>query len=78
MWKELIEPGNPGLVLHDSGGFEAGGTAAVEELLKFIEFRRKKTDQNEMLHCIWLVDCLALVYDADGPSGTALAAKNHG
>ncbi|KAL8827264.1 MAG: hypothetical protein Q9170_007079 [Blastenia crenularia] len=54
VWKEITFPGqNEQIILHDSGGFEAGGTGELEEIKKFIKDRVKRTTLGEQLHCIW-------------------------
>ncbi|KAL8747748.1 MAG: hypothetical protein Q9190_000406 [Brigantiaea leucoxantha] len=54
VWNEITFPGqNEEIILHDSGGFEAGDTAGLDEIRKFIKSRLKSTTLAEQLHCIW-------------------------
>ena len=54
VWKEITFPGqNENIILHDSGGFEAGDVDGLEEIRKFIKDRLTKTTFADRLHCIW-------------------------
>ncbi|MCJ1387849.1 hypothetical protein MMC18_000692 [Xylographa bjoerkii] len=54
VWEEITFPGqNENLILHDSGGFEAGSELAMQEIKKFIESRKKESKMADQLHCIW-------------------------
>lgn len=48
-----FEGANENLILHDSGGFEAGDLGCIEEITKFIDFRRGQPRLADQLHCIW-------------------------
>jgi hypothetical protein len=57
VWSPITFPGaNENLILHDSGGFEAGDESCVEEVTKFISTMKKKPRLADQLHCIWYVD----------------------
>ncbi|KAI9847553.1 MAG: hypothetical protein M1838_000829 [Thelocarpon superellum] len=45
--------GNENIILHDSGGFEAGDQDALEEIQTFIRHRRGQPRLADQLHCIW-------------------------
>ncbi|KAM0426009.1 hypothetical protein ACHAPT_008638 [Fusarium lateritium] len=54
VWHPITFPGeNENLVLHDSGGFEAGDLKCVDEIHAFIKHRREQHDLADQLHCIW-------------------------
>ncbi|KAH7253079.1 hypothetical protein NW759_013706 [Fusarium solani] len=54
VWHPITFPGeNENLVLHDSGGFEAGDLKCVDEIHKFIKHRREQPNLADQLHCIW-------------------------
>ena len=56
MWQEALSSGqNKNIILHDSGGFEAGGEEALEEIKAFIRHRRAQPNLVDQLHCIWYV-----------------------
>ena len=44
---------NDNLILHDSGGFEAGSMAAMKEVDEFVKARKKQPKLADQLHCIW-------------------------
>lgn len=52
---EIIHPDRPDLVLHDSGGFEAGDTSHFQAVEKFVKVKAKasRTNLEERLHVIW-------------------------
>ncbi|KAM5341869.1 hypothetical protein ACJ41O_014900 [Fusarium nematophilum] len=54
VWHPITFPGeNENLVLHDSGGFEAGDLKCVDEIHSFIKYRRQQPNLADQLHCIW-------------------------
>ncbi|KAF4450003.1 hypothetical protein F53441_6787 [Fusarium austroafricanum] len=54
VWQPITFPGeNENLVLHDSGGFEAGDLKCVDEINSFIKYRRQQPNLADQLHCIW-------------------------
>jgi hypothetical protein len=54
VWNEITFPGkNEDIILHDSGGFEAGGTDGMEEIKRFIKDRMSQAKLADQLHCIW-------------------------
>lgn len=54
VWEEITFPGqNENLILHDSGGFEAGSEKAMQEIKSFIDFRKSQVNLTDQLHCIW-------------------------
>jgi len=56
VWNEITFPGeNEDIILHDSGGFEAGNETGFEEIKKFIHSRLSAVDIADQLHCIWRV-----------------------
>jgi hypothetical protein len=46
-------PDRPDLIIHDSGGFEAGGTVEFEDVKKFVTERSAATEIKDRLHVIW-------------------------
>jgi hypothetical protein len=44
---------NRALIIHDSGGFEAGESNTLQMVMDFIEFRGNQDSLAEQLHCIW-------------------------
>ncbi|GAB1318542.1 hypothetical protein MFIFM68171_08752 [Madurella fahalii] len=54
IWHPITFEGtNENLILHDSGGFEAGDMGCVNEITKFINFRKTQHRLADQLHCIW-------------------------
>ncbi|KAF4634398.1 hypothetical protein G7Y89_g3713 [Cudoniella acicularis] len=54
VWNEITFPGqNEDIILHDSGGFEAGNEAGFEEIQRFIESKLSASQLPDQLHCIW-------------------------
>ncbi|MCJ1431669.1 hypothetical protein MMC27_001024 [Xylographa pallens] len=52
VWEETTFPGqNDNLILHDSGGFEAGSELAMQEIKKFVESRKKEPKMADQ-YCI--------------------------
>jgi hypothetical protein len=50
---ELVFQSNRGFIFHDSRGFEAGGTAELDTVKRFILERSKLRDLSHQLHVIW-------------------------
>jgi hypothetical protein len=50
---EIRYEGRNDLVVHDSGGFEAGSKEQLRCVEEFLEKRSSQTDLNERLHAIW-------------------------
>jgi hypothetical protein len=46
---------NRALIIHDSGGFEAGEDGTLRDVEVFIDYRGNQTSLAEQLHCIWCV-----------------------
>ncbi|KAK6081937.1 hypothetical protein SCUP515_02716 [Seiridium cupressi] len=44
---------HPGIIVHDSEGFQAGGTQEVKAFTKFLEKRSGRVPSEEKLHAIW-------------------------
>ena len=44
---------NRALIIHDSGGFEAGENGTLETVMAFIKDRSEQGRLSEQLHCIW-------------------------
>jgi len=59
---ELIFQNNPGLVFHDSQGFESGSAEGLETVRTFISKRAKRKTAKNKLHAIWF--CLPTDQDA--------------
>ncbi|KAK4161487.1 hypothetical protein QBC43DRAFT_372232 [Cladorrhinum sp. PSN259] len=54
VWHPLTFDGdNENLIMHDSGGFEAGDLDCVDAITKFINFRKSQHRLADQLHCIW-------------------------
>ena len=56
--KEITFEGRPDLILHDSGGFEAGRTEEFDKIEAFLKQRSEAGDLKQRLHVIWF--CLPL------------------
>ncbi|KAG2159557.1 GTP-binding protein [Suillus bovinus] len=50
---EMVFKSNPGLVFHDSCGFEAGSEEEFEDMKNFISERANATRLEDRLHAIW-------------------------
>jgi len=48
---------HPGLIIHDSEGFQAGDTKEVVAFEKFLKKRLMAPDVEDQLHAIWQVPC---------------------
>lgn len=46
---------HPGIIIHDSRGFQAGDTKELEQFEMFIKNRSIVEDSKESLHAIWWV-----------------------
>ena len=44
---------HPGIILHDSDGFQAGGTKEIEAFRHFLKHRSADADPRDRLHAIW-------------------------
>ena len=51
----MTDPNRPNLILHDSGGFETGGTAALQLVKDFVRDLSNKVNYQDRLHVIWSV-----------------------
>ncbi|KAK0369223.1 hypothetical protein CLIM01_13420 [Colletotrichum limetticola] len=60
---------HPGIIIHDSEGFQTGDTKEVDELKKFLKARTNNVKVKDNLHAIWL--CIDT--DTDRPVQAALA-----
>ena len=52
---------HPGLIVHDSRGFEAGTATELKILLKFLRHKLGSEDPRERLDAIWFVHDLDLL-----------------
>jgi predicted GTPase len=52
---EITLPGRPDLIIHDSGGFEAGSVDEFEAVESFLKEKSAQTDIDKRLHLIWYV-----------------------
>lgn len=50
-------PNRPDLIIHDSGGFEAGGDAELQAIEEFLKQKSNVLDIDERLHMIWYGMC---------------------
>ncbi|KAJ8583000.1 hypothetical protein M405DRAFT_688105, partial [Rhizopogon salebrosus TDB-379] len=50
---ELVFRSSPGLVFHDSCGFEAVGEDEFKEVKQFISVRTSAGELNDRIHAIW-------------------------
>lgn len=48
---------HPGIIIHDSRGFQAADSTELEQFARFIKKRSGLQDPKESLHTIWWVDC---------------------
>lgn len=53
--KPLELPKQPGLLIHDSMGVEAGSDEALQAMRRFVRLRAKVKEPKERLHAIWSV-----------------------
>ena len=44
---------HPGIIIHDSRGFQAGDTKELDQFEKFIKTRSAIDNPKESLHAIW-------------------------
>ncbi|RWA10958.1 hypothetical protein EKO27_g4158 [Xylaria grammica] len=51
--KAFESPNHPGLLIHDSRGWQAGSDAELEEIAKFLRYRAFQKNPAEALHVIW-------------------------
>ena len=51
--KELTNPDRPDIIVHDSGGFEAGAVEQFEVVENFLKENSEKLDIDERIHVIW-------------------------
>ncbi|KAF7532595.1 hypothetical protein G7054_g7829 [Neopestalotiopsis clavispora] len=51
--KGFQDANHPGIIIHDSEGFQAGGTKEVKAFAKFLANRCGQNKQEERLHAIW-------------------------
>lgn len=51
--QELIHENRPGLIIHDSRGFEAGDESQIHEVAKFVKEKSSQTRIEDRLHVIW-------------------------
>lgn len=61
--KPLESDRHPGLIIHDSRGFEAGSATELNVLLKFLRQRLGSADSRERLDAIWFVHNLCSLPD---------------
>jgi hypothetical protein len=48
-------PMHPGLIIHDSRGYQSGSTDELRLIEKFVKKRSSKAEPTERLHAIWYV-----------------------
>jgi predicted GTPase len=54
IWTPIPTDVNDNIIIHDSGGFEAGdNNDSIAEVEKFILERRSKPQLQDQIHCIW-------------------------
>ena len=53
MREEITWEGRPDLIVHDSGGFEAGADDEFKAIEEFLKEKAEATDIAEKLHIIW-------------------------
>jgi len=51
--EEITFDGRPDLVVHDSGGFEAGGDEEFHAIQDFLKEKSAAVDVADRLHVIW-------------------------
>ncbi|KAI1124449.1 hypothetical protein F5Y10DRAFT_29489 [Nemania abortiva] len=51
--KAFESPNHPGLLIHDSRGWQAGSDAELDEIAKFLRYRAFQKNPAEALHVIW-------------------------
>ena len=60
----MTSPERPDLIIHDSGGFESGGTDELQQVKEFVIDLSNKADIKDRLHVIWSVIALFVYYGA--------------
>lgn len=51
--QEITFEGRPDLVVHDSGGFEAGGDDEIHAIESFLKDKSSAPEVKDRLHVIW-------------------------
>jgi len=49
----ITHASNPKIIIHDSGGFEAGDEKKKKKVLAFIKAKKCEEELADQLHCIW-------------------------
>ncbi|KAF5022643.1 hypothetical protein F66182_5319 [Fusarium sp. NRRL 66182] len=72
-------PKHPGLLIHDSRGWQAGSDAELDLIAKFLRHRAFQEDPAEALHVIWFcVDAdVARIEEADKRTFATIAQYSH-
>ena len=52
---EIRHEGRPDLIIHDSGGFEAGDESQMQAVARFVKDKSSRIRLEERLHVIWWV-----------------------
>lgn len=65
-------PNHPGLLIHDSRGWQAGSDDELELIAQFLRHRAFQKDPAEALHVIWYDAHVNKVFRADNITGSAL------
>ena len=58
MYDELSFKSCPGIIFHDSPGFEAGGEQELQDVLSFLQEKAKAKEVKDQIHAIW---CLLFI-----------------
>ena len=58
----MTSPERPDLIIHDSGGFESGGTDELQQVKEFVTDLSNKADIKDRLHIIWSATALPKHY----------------
>lgn len=51
--EEIVDPNRPDIVVHDSGGFEAGDESQIQTVEDFVKEKSEVTEMEKRLHAIW-------------------------
>ena len=51
--EEIVHENRPDLIIHDSGGFEAGDHAQVQAVEAFVKLKASQLRLEDRIHVIW-------------------------
>lgn len=51
--EEIVDPARPDLIVHDSGGFEAGDDSQIESIETFVREKSRVAELENRIHAVW-------------------------